>query len=177
MTPRPNERLTSLGHLMIAIAPRFTAVLQHLAREEALCDGFTSATMGDGMPRGSSEDSTVEAAAAMRYAIRSERETFRDDLDAAEQVVQSLAYRLNEAAKLYAPIAKPPICDGSGLEGAKDRYLPNSKDPNNGWFKPGCGNFAEHGKLCSACYRRAQRWRQERDLPALADGRTGEVAA
>lgn len=169
-------RAIDAGLKLTDLATGLYSALEALQRAERDIDGYPTSTLSDGLPRGQSEDTSVERALEAMFHIKGERETFRDDLDTLVSLIDSMAYMVSACLGRYTPPAIVKTeCDGRKLQGSSTPYVRNSKSPDNGWYDSGCKNVPFRSGLCVSCFHRARRWRLENDLPELNDDR--EVAA
>ena len=166
-------RAIDAGLKLTDLATGLYSALEALREAERDIDGYP---LSDGLPRGQSEDTSVERALDHRYNVIGEREQMRDDLAAIISMIDSMAYVVGSCLERYtAPAKAQATCDGKGLQGWEIKYTPYSVDPANGWFLEDCGKPIHRAKLCVGCYQRARRWRNDHELPELNDDR--EVAA
>jgi hypothetical protein len=151
------------GDALRSMAPTISAAVAHLAREEAIADGYPTTTLGDGGSRGDAELTSVERAAEARYRLRSDREQLRDDVNAVQSLVISLGYTVDRISRYRVPRLDDgePRCSPSGHDGAEIPWVRYSRDAGNGWADPLCTAHAEPGGLCIACRKRKDRWRAE----------------
>lgn len=158
------------------IAPLVTTALQILDRSQRELDGYASATLGDGLPSGSEDVAkltAVERAVEARWQVAAQRAQLLEDMDTLEQQANALIAVVYGSLRMHAPdlLAPPPKrCDGRDFAGSRLRWVPHSRDPDNGWFDPLCADPADDSGLCPRCRIRERRWRKDHGMePRLAN--------
>lgn len=155
------------------IAPLVTTALQILNRSERELDGHKTRTLSDGMPQGTSELTLVERAVEARWQVAAQRAQLLEDLETLEQQANAVIAVVYGSLRMHAPdlLAPPPKrCDGREFAGARLRWVPHSRAPENGWFDPLCADPADDSGLCPRCRIRERRWRTDHGMaPRLAN--------
>jgi len=179
ITKRRGDALTlSLGQLLVGAASDFTDTLRLLIEARDSVDSLPARTLSDGMPRGSSDDTSVERALDRRYEYAEGIDQLQDDREAVRQVVASFIHTINHyRGVVVRPVPEAKLCDGAGIAGAHLEWTPHARGEDNGWRDPQCTGIATHGPLCARCSVRAGRWRRERGLPPLAGSEPQEGVA
>lgn len=156
--PAKNRRAADAAwKLGEVLAPKITTTLAHLHAELTALDGWPSATMGDGIPRGTSDLTPVERAAAARITLGTHLAQIEDDLAAVCSLIDSLGHTLDAAMRHRAPTLAatiPAVC----------RDAQHGKEGLIEWGDPLCTRLPVKAGLCSACYQRERRWRLEHSL-------------
>lgn len=155
------------------IAPLVTTALQVLERSERELDGYKTRTLSDGLPQGESELTLVERAVEARWQVAAQRAELLEDLDNLERHANELIAVIYASLRMHAPdLLTPPAkrCDGRDFAGSRLRWVPHSRDPDNGWFDPLCADAADDSGLCPRCRIRERRWRKDHGMePRLAN--------
>lgn len=160
---RPNRRVLGVAMNLEQTALLVAQALAHLSEEIAVCDGYPSSTLSDGMPPGSAELTSVERAVDGRQFATRSVDQIHDDIEALASLAASLRYVASHAlgTRLRVDVA---LCDGREFEGSSIEWVPNSRDPDNGWHDPMCREAADASKLCPRCRLRERRWRDEHGI-------------
>ena len=156
---RVNRQMLATARLLENYAVTAQLVLDHLAEERRALDWHPSSTMGDGMPTGSSELTSVERVANAAMMLDRGRDQILDDIATIASVIGSAMVVANDLLGQRAPVlsADKVLCTCAGREGAEV------------WGHPECERLPVRGPLCEACYRREYRWRSARSMPARED--------
>lgn len=161
---KPHPDVVALTSYLDFQAARYSEAIWHLAHELDYVDGLPSHTMGDGMPVGASDDTSVERAAEARYSVTSQREQLRDDLASIESLARSFGHVIDATLRMYVQSPEAPRCDGRDFSGANLLWVPHSRAADNGWRDPHCTELADASGLCPKCRIRERRWRDEHGL-------------
>jgi hypothetical protein len=160
---QPNRDLDQAGHtLQHVLAHNLTAALEHLARELHNVDGFPERGESLGV-QATSELTSTERAADVRFDLRSKLEDLRDAKAHMLKALHVLNDEINEAMRMRVPKnvkapGKPTgLCDQTGKEGAIE------------WGDPLCPMPAVKGGMCQAHYFRWYRHRQEHGIDVSND--------
>lgn len=98
----------------------------------------------------------VERAAHTRWQLQANRAQIFDDLNALEELTNSLLKVARYTQGIRGPSTEKPRCDTRHLDG----YLLARDD--GGWSDPTCRDVPRSGQKgpCDACYKRHTRWRR-----------------
>lgn len=175
MNVKPNRQVLNVALNLEQIALLVAQALVHLGQEIDACDGYPGSTLSDGMPPGTAELTSVERAVAGRVALEGTRDTILDDIEAIISITGSLRHVASRALGTRLKL-EVELCDGREFEGAAIPWIPNSRDPGNGWHDPMCREAADKSKLCDRCRLRERRWRDEHGMSQRAANVTAAPA-
>lgn len=147
------------------LTPALNAALDHLKRQIDMCDGWPAGT--DDPKVTTSITSSVETAAARRYAATSHREDIRDAVRALHDEMRNLdglvrnSYRLDydRGAVAADPPSAVPLC--------KDAQV--GKDGAAEWGDPICNMPHVKKGLCQQHYDAWRYWRRKHGIDTSRD--------
>jgi hypothetical protein len=145
------SRIAGLPALADQVARLAPQALRRIVALEDEHDGFP--TRGEGVGRGSSEDTPVERAAlGGRLPLTRDREAILGAVDEIERLALHVV-KLSTRYLDRIDAATMRCSGGAGLEGSLE------------WGRADCHEIQEEGRregLCMACRKRRDRWRAER---------------
>ena len=146
---RTDVRIEAAGLLLGNLAERLPAAVAVLRRELDVVDGYPASTLGDGMSVGTSELTSVERAADVRWMMSGNLDDLRQTADTIIELVNTLATLTNRALGTRAPAADVARC----------RDNQRTRDGVLEWGDPTCEELPAKAGCCIACYHRERRWR------------------
>jgi len=164
----PNRRMIDAAHVVTShTAGRFTLALELLGRVHQCADGVAA-----------------EQAERVSTSGVTSPEDLRDHLNDwthttdlfAREIEDVIAWANMMLGQEALPLAVKRLCDGEGYEGRELAWVPNSRDPQNGWHDATCrdltttigqGREAVHVKVCARCLVRMNRWRERNGLAPI----------
>lgn len=167
-----NARLAAAAADLVHAANHTTVALQRIARRIVDADDERTGTRGGGGGSGTPDPTFAAALPGIDgrrddIQARLDRERLRDAIHAVEDQARNLRNLATRLAGVTGPAAT--LCDGRGYEGWEIPWRPHSRDEHNGWSDPTCRQGAGRSRLCPACLKRANRWRDSRGLERLDD--------
>lgn len=117
----------------------------HISREIAISDGWASATMGDGTPRGASELTLVERIADRRYRLDMLRDEIHCTIEAIEQLHESLVVMARSATGIRIERIEGRRCSGA-IDPTCTNWAAEQHHPITG---------EQIDTLCVACWQQA----------------------
>jgi hypothetical protein len=170
MVTRPHRQYEALAQLMHILANESAAALEHLIRERLIIDGWTSTTLGDGLPHGSSTSTTPERQMQAVIDIDTQIDQIRDDITTIASLTSSALNVCRDAQRHRVPRQATPQDPHTYC---RDNQV--KRDGTIEWGNTTCLNLPDKAGLCHACYMREWRWRKANML-APRDVMPAEVA-